>query len=536
MNELDEMRGAAARVDLPERFDPEAVAATAVRRVRTGRVVRAGGVGALALALVIGGAWWLPEQLVGPGPQVGGPGVDETTVPDEVIPAPEEPASSLPDGWTDESVGALVVGVPAGWGMVGGTDGVWAAEPEGTADGAEPSEVRMWATVGTPYWFDDERADIAELDVPGAEGAWTAENSVGMVDIYVQAPDGTQYEGFALTGDDSALLQDLLASLRIDESHLVEEQTPEPVGRLTQQDIDGLVAGVATGVPVGWNEYSVGELTFAMPPWWEPDQHIEGITFPHPVAEAEAEHGRLQVSTSEEPMGSIRSEPLPATVHEIALDGAARAYLEIRFEATGNDAYISVEVADGTWYILSFYLADAEGDLSTLTGLLESLSLDGEWPTATGEVVTDYLPPFPSVKVPEDWVEHTLGRLRFAAPPSWDEQDDGPPFWEGDALWLGGQTGQPLLEGVAGADASRWLPPTAPGASASSGGRFTADVPGADFVVVRVPDPEPGTELFTLVILVRDADSGDGYSLSVDAAALPDEDVAAIVSSLRLEP
>ncbi|MDO8143656.1 hypothetical protein [Isoptericola sp. 178] len=391
---LAELREAVDHLEVPPGLDPDRMARRAVRRVRARRVVLAGGTGALALVLAVGGVQALPELVDRPltgAVLPGGPG------PSETVPRAADGAADRVRVW----LGPVVVSLPADWeadGPVVRRDRFF--EVTGRTGGIADLTVSVGATERSGYIFysqnlgwtvDDPGATFP--DVPGA-GLTVMRVVAGSGDtlravLSVSTDVGAKYE--VIIGDvpDTAAGRDVLQGV-------VDNLSVEREIR-SSQSVHTLDAGA--GLPAGWREIEAGRLRLGVPDDWQdvgpwtddpgsvmavsPDDDGFGVA-PAVVA----------VRPTPPSAAWMVSAPPKQTMYLLEVDGARRVVVTPtsgswwiwdtgdgasaeaygrQVEVEAQDVRIDVELDDGEQYTVHLELPTGEDGQELLNGILGSL-------------------------------------------------------------------------------------------------------------------------------------------------------------------
>lgn len=255
---VERMRRTAAQIGRPPDLDVDAMARTAVRRVRARRGMVAGVCGVIVVALAVGAAGLGTDvsraPAIGPATSVRVPVLD-------VQPG-------VPEGWREHRMGELIVAAPDDWSQLPVLDTLVLASPE---------EIAPMVSVGLnvtmpqeePFWVDGATDDgtLYEFDVDGAPTALARVDRQGegisartTAETFVRSSEGSAYLiRFTLpaAGGGELLLQ-LLGTVRFDGA--------KGVGAVTDHLPN---IAVMPDLPDGWTEHEADGLVFGAPREWQ---------------------------------------------------------------------------------------------------------------------------------------------------------------------------------------------------------------------------------------------------------------------------
>ncbi|NNU27283.1 hypothetical protein [Isoptericola sediminis] len=259
---LAELREVVDHLEVPPGLDADRMARRAVRRVRARRVALAGGTGALALVLAVGGVQALPELVDRPltgAVLPGGPG------PSETVPRAADGAADRVRVW----LGPVVVSLPADWETVDKTIGragyhvVRGRTGEISQLSVEVDVIdREESRFGWQNLSNTLGEDVTFPDIPGAgltvmRVAVTPERALRAV-LTLRTATGERYEvtigDVPITDDGHDILQDVVDHLRV-------EREAQPGGGQAPQDLPA-------ELPAGFREIEVGRLRLGVPEAW----------------------------------------------------------------------------------------------------------------------------------------------------------------------------------------------------------------------------------------------------------------------------
>lgn len=272
--------------------DPDALAATAVRRVRRRRAVGSIAGTAAAVAVVATLAFTLPDA--GPASLPGG-SASAVVTPATASPSagPEGfvyEAQAVPEGWRSIGIAGLALAVPEAWegGAATWNEGEWWDQASREASDNVTHEIA--AAVGTAEPALDADTPVVEsrdLSVPGADVARMvlgSDDTQGgySLQVVVHQPEGLWYEFRSRLpgGDDGLRMAETIAA-----SLTFVASGPEILATLPRLDHLPYLE-VEQGVPARWVQRDMHGLSFALPPEYTSEGNSRGFTADDPRAAA----------------------------------------------------------------------------------------------------------------------------------------------------------------------------------------------------------------------------------------------------------